>query len=151
MSRRFGTENILTVQSSPVVSPGGNLLPATSGIIYSPRKIVLAAPGATATVDLAHATSGVGAPSVLTVQVPTANTTCVEFPDGLNCPKGSGVDISVSGGSVAVTLYYVQYDLNPGITKVASRAVSYNKQLQLDAQGRKGIRTPNVTALGDKT
>ncbi len=148
MSRRAGTENILTAYSAGVANPGGNLLPAVSGIIYAPRKIVLATPGATTSVDLAHAS---GAPSIFNAQVPVTDTVCVPFPAGLNCPIGSGVDIRVSGGSVNVTLYYVQYDLNPGITKVASRAATYNKQLQLDNQGRKGIRAPNELHLGDKT
>ena len=147
MSRRFGTENIFHAYALGVV-PGASLLPPTPGFIYSPRKIVLSTPGASATVDFVHASGA--APFLQGVTVPATDTVCVNLPEGLNCPKGSGIDIVVSGGSVNVNLYYVPYDESPGITKVAARTATYDKQNQLDNQGRKAIRARNELNLGDK-
>ena len=145
MSRRPGTENIFTFTDAAVSAGTETMLAATPGVIYSPRQIVLAASGSTATAILSCGTT------FLTVQVPAGDTTSIELPDGLNCPIGSGVDITVVGGDLAVSLYYVPYDKNPGITKVASRAASLVAQDQLDASGRKAIRAPNELNLGDKS
>jgi len=151
MSRRRGTENILTAYDGAVVAPGTTLLPEVSGILYSPKKLVLSTPGGTATVDLSHGPSGVGATPFLTVQVPATDTVCIPFPGGLDCPKGSGIHVSVAGGSVSVTLYHVSHDLTPGITKVASRAASFAAYNTQENQNIKAIRAPNRRAVGDKS
>ena len=145
MSRRFGTENIFTFYDAAVSAGTETLLAPTPGVIYSPRQIVLAASGLTATAILSCGSV------FLNAQVPAGDTTSIELPEGLNCPIGSGIDITVVGGDVAVSLYYVPYDKNPGITKVASRAASNTLQNQLDASGQKAIRTPNELNLGDKS
>lgn len=145
MSRRFGTENILIANDPVISSPGGSLLSPSPDTIYSPRKIVLAASGAGSTVELLCDTT------LLTAYVPGGDTIDVELPEGINCTKGSGISVTVNGGNIAATLYYVPYDESAGITKVESRAVSLSKQNALDASGRKGIRTPNEANLGDKT
>ena len=144
MSRRFGSENILTAYNGAVAVPGTNLLPAVSGLLYSPRKLVLSTPGGTATVDLAHAS---GATPFLTVQVPATDTVCVPLPDGLDCPKSSGIDVSVAGGSVSVTLYYVAHDLTPGVTKSASRTAAFEASLTTP----KATRSPGSRLLGDQS
>lgn len=146
MSRRFSTENIFNVYASGVAAPGTTLVSAAPGVNLSPRKIVLATPGATATVELSDGTT-----TFLGVQVPSTDTVCIELPEGLNLPVGSGIDMTVSGGNVAASLFYIPYDNNPGITKVASRAASLAAQNAQDATGKKATRAPNDRGLGDKS
>jgi len=106
MSRRSTVEKVLKATSN--VTSGTSPLELVAGSVDSilaPKMIVVAGGGAGATVTLTH---GTGATLWLTLS-----------------PKGDEIDISTDQ-TVDVTLYYCTYDESAGVTKVTSRANSFN-------------------------
>jgi len=123
MSRRSTVEKVLKATSN--VTSGTSPLELVAGSVDSilaPKMIVVAGGGAGATVTLTH---GTGATLWLTLSVLAGDTIRIELPDGLEFPKGDEIDISTDQ-TVDVTLYYCTYDESAGVTKVTSRANSFN-------------------------
>ncbi len=137
MSRRSTVERIFVAQAAAVGSPGMTLVNPVTGIIVAPKNVVIAA-GAGA-VEASLTSNGV---PFVHINVPVGATEQVLLPDGLELGISSGVEL-VTDATTDVTLYYCLYDENPGITKVESRAQSF--------QNVTTIRTPNQFGNQAKT
>ncbi len=137
MSRRFGNENKFVAQSGMAGLGAGVLVPGVVDLILIPCKVILAGLGVgPADVKL------ISGESFLNARVPTDDTVCIPFPDGLELAKSSGITMNITGNLVQVTLYYTVKDESPGITKSASRAASLNPIT---------TRNPGSSLLGDQS
>lgn len=138
MSRRASVERIFKLVNPSVSAPGTELLPPQSGCLYAPKSTIVCAQSGDVEIDLMS-----NGDSFLHLLVPASTCEPIEFPDGLELPIGSGVEIGVTANTASITLFYTKYDENPGITKVASRAASYNNV--------QTTRTPNSFGNDAKT
>ncbi len=123
MARRSTVEKVLIAPAN--VTSGASPLELVAGVadnILAPKLIVVAGGASAASVTLTH---GTGATLFLTVSAPVNGTVHIHFPDGLELPQGDEIDISTDQ-TVDVTLYYCTYDEGAGVTKVQSRANSFN-------------------------
>jgi len=123
MSRRSTVEKVLIATAN--VTSGASpveLVAAVADNILAPDKAVVAAGGSAALVTFTH---GSGSTLFLTLRVPANDSRCIPFPAGLELLKGDEIDVSTDQ-TVDVTLYYNTYDEGAGITKVQSRANTYN-------------------------
>lgn len=121
MARRSTSEKILISASGVAsgISPV-TLVDALTDDIISPKQIILANPGGT----LANVTVDCGSTS-WTFVAPAASTYDFTWSDGTECAKGDDVTIT-SDQSITATLSYVLYDESAGVTKVQSRANTFN-------------------------
>ncbi len=123
MARRSTVEKVLIAQAS--VTAGTSPLELVAGVadnILAPKTVCVASVGSAAIVTFTH---GTGSTLWLTVSVPANGTICVPIPDGLELTQGDEIDASTDQ-DVAVTLYYCRYDEGAGVTKIVSRANSFN-------------------------
>lgn len=143
MSRRFGTEKTLHTTVDPV--SGGAVALVINGqtdIILQPKSAVISShAGGPLEFNLLDG-SGV----FLHGHVPSNTSITFPFPEGLELTKSSGISIQSVANDGSITLYYCMIDESPGITKVASRAASYQASL-----GAKAVRRPSVRAVGDES
>ena len=123
MARRSTVEKVLIATASVTAgtSPLELVAPVADNIL-APKSVCVAAAGAAASVTLTH---GTGATLWATISVPANDTRCVPIPDGLELTQGDEIDVSTDQ-DVVVTLYYCRYDEGAGVTKVQSRANSFN-------------------------
>jgi len=149
MARRFGTESVCYGLADNIAAGSGvvSLVAPITDTVLAPKSVVLSAHGG-GNVEFQLTTNG---DVFLHTHIPSNDSHQYTFPDGFELPKGSGIEIEALTNDGSATIYYCKYDESAGITKVASRAASLAKQNELDAAGRKGIRTPNEANLGDKT
>ncbi len=123
MSRRLGTEKI-----QYIVVP--NVAGATGIVLISPDSDIIIAPKLTAV------GANSGGPSEFNLAtnggiffqgcVSNNDTIDIIFPDGLELPQGSGIELNTLTSGVSISLYYVTHDESAGITKIQSRANSFN-------------------------
>lgn len=145
-SRRLGNTQVLSVVSGAV--PVGNhlFLPGESGIKYTARSFHLAGDGAGAA--QAELRSEDGTPFFIS-NVATNGNSRGTFGDGYELPVGSGVRLVVGGAAVNANFFYSIADCRTPPTKIAARTAAYTQSLALEAAGKKAIRTPSSSALGD--
>lgn len=137
MSRRSTVERVFVAQEAAVSAPGTTLVNPVAGIIVAPKNVIIAA--GSGAVQTSLRSNGV---PFVHIDVAAGTTEQVLLPDGLELGISSGVEL-VTDATTDVTLYYCLYDENPGITKVESRAQSF--------QNVTTIRTPNQFGNQAKT
>jgi hypothetical protein len=136
MARRNGTEATCYALVDSV-APGSGVLPVVApatDIVLSPKSVVLSSHGG-GNVEFELSVNGT---VFLHTHVPSNNSKQILFPEGLEFPKGSGISVESLAADGSVTLYYCKYDESPGVTKVASRAASFNNVTATRAPTRAG-------------
>ena len=132
MSRRFESEKIQHIVLDNIAGPTGIILISPDNdIIIAPKLAVVGANGGGPS-EFNLATNG-GA--FLHACVSVNDTIDINFPDGLELPQGSGVELNNLSSGISLSFYYVTHDESAGITKIQSRANSFSNVTQ--------TRTPN--------
>lgn len=119
MARRSGSEKINYV-IIPSIGAGSGLVEvvaATEGYIVAPKSVVISSHGS-GNVEGELTTNG---DVFLYAHIPSNDSHQYDFPDGLELPIGSGVEVEFTGSDGSVNFYYVLYDESARVTKAAAR------------------------------
>lgn len=148
MSRRDSGSKTTPIN---LITPVGDtvLIAPTEDFIINPSKVCIAGIGSgNATADF-KSVYGTGSGALadgsifLSMAIGSYGTECVDL-GSYELAKSSGLAITVGGADIRTTVFYTPIDESPGVTKVASRATSYQNSL-----GEKATRTPGVRGIGD--